>query len=311
VALGLGGALFHALNHSLFKPLLFFSAGSVLHATGTRRISALGGLARRMPHTFALFALGAVAICGLPPLNGFTAIAALMGLLRAGSDAPGPGWEWASLAAPVLAMIGALAVASFVKVAGVAFCGSARSSAAAHAHDPGRGMLAPMGTLAGACILLGLFPSVAVPLLQRAVAAWDPALGGAAPPLAAAPLAGVTGVVLVVSVAVFTALFAGAGQAVAVGPGLWHASPTPRMRYVEASFGRWSASSTGRCDPGARIPDCRARFRPLRASRARCPMPFSTARCSRCWARWIAASRGCGRSSGDRCKRTCSTSWWP
>ena len=71
VLLGLGGALFHVLNHALFKPLLFLVAGSVLHATGSRRISSLGGLARTMPYTFVLFTFGAVAICGLPPLNGF------------------------------------------------------------------------------------------------------------------------------------------------------------------------------------------------------------------------------------------------
>lgn len=242
VVLGLSGALLHVLNHSLFKPLLFLAAGSVLHATGTRRISSLGGLAQTMPHTFVLFIIGAVAICGLPPLNGFASELLLyMGLLRAGGDAPVQGWAWASLAAPVLAMIGALAVASFVKVAGVAFCGSARSSGAAHAHDPGRGMLAPMVTLAAACILFGLFPSAAVPVLQRAVAAWDPALGDAAPPLSElAPLGWVSalGVLLVASVAVGTALFAGRRSA-QTAVGTWdcgYASPTPRMQYVEASF---------------------------------------------------------------------------
>ena len=92
VALGLGGALLHVLNHSLFKPLLFLAAGSVLHATGTRRISSLGGLARTMPHTFALFALGAVAICGLPPLNGFASELLLyLGLLRAAAVDPAHG----------------------------------------------------------------------------------------------------------------------------------------------------------------------------------------------------------------------------
>jgi hydrogenase-4 component B len=235
----------------------------VLHATGTRRISSLGGLARTMPHTFVLFLIGAVAICGLPPLNGFASELLLyMGLLRAGGDTP-QGWAWASLAAPVLAMIGALAVASFVKVAGVAFCGSARSSAAARAHDPGRGMLAPMGTLAGACMLLGLFPGAAVPMLQRAVAAWDPALGGAAPALSElAPLGRVSalGVVLVVSVAVVTARFAGRRSEQVAVP-TWdcgYASPTPRMQYVEASFSEtlvglfdWALRSRRRASPVA------------------------------------------------------------
>ena len=89
VVLGLGGALLHVLNHSLFKPLLFLAAGSVLHATGTRRISSLGGLARTMPYTFVLFTVGAVAICGLPPLNGFASELLLyLGLLRVAAVGP-------------------------------------------------------------------------------------------------------------------------------------------------------------------------------------------------------------------------------
>ena len=69
--LALAGGLLHVWNHGLFKSLLFLGAGAVLHATGTREMSRLGGLWRRMPWTAGLFALGAVAISGLPPLNGF------------------------------------------------------------------------------------------------------------------------------------------------------------------------------------------------------------------------------------------------
>jgi hydrogenase-4 component B len=69
--LALAGGLLHVWNHGLFKSLLFFAAGSVLHATGTREMSRLGGLWRAMPWTASLFALGAAAISGLPPLNGF------------------------------------------------------------------------------------------------------------------------------------------------------------------------------------------------------------------------------------------------
>src|SRR5206468_2975029 len=69
--LALAGGLLHVWNHGLFKSLLFFGAGSVLHATGTREMSQLGGLWRAMPWTAGLFALGAAAISGLPPLNGF------------------------------------------------------------------------------------------------------------------------------------------------------------------------------------------------------------------------------------------------
>src|SRR6185295_12127158 len=69
--LALAGGLLHVWNHGLFKALLFFGAGSVLHATGTREMSRLGGLWRTMPWTASLFALGSIAVSGLPPLNGF------------------------------------------------------------------------------------------------------------------------------------------------------------------------------------------------------------------------------------------------
>src|SRR5437762_13515744 len=71
IVLGLGGALLHVWNHALFKSLLFLSAGSVIHAVHTREIDCLGGLAKPMPRTALGFVVGAVAICGLPPLNGF------------------------------------------------------------------------------------------------------------------------------------------------------------------------------------------------------------------------------------------------
>ena len=243
VALGLGGALLHVLNHALFKPLLFLAAGSVLHATGTRRISSLGGLARTMPYTFVLFTFGAVAICGLPPLNGFASELLLyVGLLRVAAVGPVHlASVWTSLAAPALAVIGALALAAFVKVTGIAFAGSPRSPAAAHAHDPDRGMLAPMLALALGCLVLGLLPGVAVPLLRAAVAAWDPALGQAAPPLGElAPLGWVSaaGVLLIACVALVAAVF-GRRRPRHASVLTWdcgYASPTPRMQYVDASF---------------------------------------------------------------------------
>src|SRR5207302_7467889 len=71
IVLGMGAALLHVWNHAFFKGLLFLAAGSVIHATGTREIDHLGGLARPMPWTACCFPTGAVAICGLPPLNGF------------------------------------------------------------------------------------------------------------------------------------------------------------------------------------------------------------------------------------------------
>src|SRR5437899_7401270 len=135
VALGLGGALLHVLNHSLFKPLLFMGAGAVLHAAHTREMDLLGGLGKTMPRTFVLFLVGAIAICGLPPLNGFVSeIFLYLGLFRTvGAKSGGVGW--AALAAPALALVGALAVGSFVRLLGTVCAGSPRSDSSAHAHD--------------------------------------------------------------------------------------------------------------------------------------------------------------------------------
>src|SRR5205814_2342337 len=122
--LALAGALLHVWNHGLFKALLFFGAGSVLHATGTREMSRLGGLWRVMPWTAGLFAFGAIAISGLPPLNGFVSEwLVYLGLFDAAMGR-GPA-AWAAIpAAIMLAMTGALALATFVKAGAVVFLGA-------------------------------------------------------------------------------------------------------------------------------------------------------------------------------------------
>jgi hydrogenase-4 component B len=135
--LALAGGLLHVWNHGLFKSLLFFAAGSVLHATGTREMSQLGGLWRAMPWTASLFALGAVAISGLPPLNGFVSEwLVYLGLFDA-TLARGPS-AWAAIPAAILLCVrGSLEIACFVTVCGVVFLGAPRSKAATHAHESG------------------------------------------------------------------------------------------------------------------------------------------------------------------------------
>ena len=114
-----GRRLLHVWNHALFKALLFLSAGSVIHAVHTRDIDHLGGLAKPMPWTSLCFLVGAVAICGLPPLNGFVSeFLIYLGLFGTLASGAGPTFAGAAFAAPALALIGALAVACFVKVYG-------------------------------------------------------------------------------------------------------------------------------------------------------------------------------------------------
>jgi hypothetical protein len=110
--LGYAGALLHTLNHALFKSLLFLSAGVVVQATGTREIDRLGGLARRMPGTALAFLVGAAAIVGEPPINGFVSEWLIfMGLVHAGRV--GEGLQAAAALTAGLALTGALALACF------------------------------------------------------------------------------------------------------------------------------------------------------------------------------------------------------
>jgi hydrogenase-4 component B len=188
VALGLGGAILHVWNHSFFKSLLFFSAGAVIHRLHTREIDRMGGLARTMPVTAAAFLCGAVAICGLPPLNGFVSeLLVYLGLFQTLHPGGGNAAAAAAFAIPALASIGALAAACFVKAFGAVFLGVARRPYDGAIGEAPRLMLAPMVTLAALCVAIGALPAVAVPFLDRAAAAWTTGAAGVAATAAAAP----------------------------------------------------------------------------------------------------------------------------
>jgi len=172
VALGMAGALLHVWNHSIFKSLLFFGAGSVLHGTGTRLIDRLGGLGKKMPLTSMGFLVGAVAISGLPPLNGFISEFFIYTGFFKGSHETGALLFPGAFGAPALAIIGALAVACFVKVYSAVFLGNPRSAAAEHAHEASASMGIAMAVLSLLCVFIGIFPQAVLPILQQAVDFW-------------------------------------------------------------------------------------------------------------------------------------------
>jgi hydrogenase-4 component B len=158
-ALALAAALFHVFNHSLFKSLLFFGAGSVLAATGQRNMEQLGGLIHRMPHTAFAFLIGSMAISALPPLNGFVSEWLTFQAILVSPELP----QWGlKLVLPavgaLLALSAALASACFVKAFGITFLGRARSSAAQTAHEVDRFQRAAMFVLIGLCVLAGIYP---------------------------------------------------------------------------------------------------------------------------------------------------------
>jgi len=239
ILLGMGGALLHVINHALFKALLFLGAGSLIHAIGTREIDRMGGLLHRMPWTACFFLVGAVAICGLPPLNGFVSeLLIYLGLFNGAMQ--GSGAAAVALAAPFLALVGGLAVACFVKVFGVVFLGTPRSEQAARAHEAGSSMKFPMALLALACISIGLLPALLAPLLDRAVIAWHPGLTASELRLGvAAPLGWVTllGLALLAAIVLFYRI----SQRRSSDPasetwGCGYLAPTSRMQYSASSF---------------------------------------------------------------------------
>jgi hydrogenase-4 component B len=150
-------AMFHTLNHAIFKCLLFLGAGSVLHSTGTRNMEEMGGLIRPMPVTAFCFLIGAVAISGLPPLNGFVSEWLTYQSLLAGFGATGGLTRILfPLAGSMLALTGALAAACFVKAFAITFLALPRGAESRNAHEAPRPMLIGMGCLTFACLALGL-----------------------------------------------------------------------------------------------------------------------------------------------------------
>jgi len=167
--IGVAASLYHVLNHAVFKGLLFLGAGDVVMTTGTRQIEQFGGLLRRMPWTGLFFLVGAMAISGLPPLNGFasewlTFQAFLYGFR--GSAEPLVRFLF-PVGGALLALTTALAAACFVKAFGISFLALPRSQAAAGAHEAPAVMLAPQALLAALCVVLGLFPGVVLRVLGR------------------------------------------------------------------------------------------------------------------------------------------------
>jgi len=170
-ALALLAALFHVVNHALFKGCLFLGAGAVQHATGTRDLDQLGGLARRMPTTAVLFGIGALSISALPGLNGFTSEWLLLeGLLHGFADHNDATVVALLVGVAALAATGGLTAAAFVKALGVGFLGRARNGGAASAREVGASMLAGTALLAGSCVVIGVAPGVLLPVLERATA---------------------------------------------------------------------------------------------------------------------------------------------
>ncbi|MBK1717059.1 hydrogenase 4 subunit B [Thiocystis violacea] len=166
-ALALVAALYHVINHALFKGLLFLGAGAILHSTHERDLEQMGGLLRRMPWTGFFFLVGCLSISALPPFNGFVSEWLIFqSALQAWQLESGVLRSLVPIASAVLALTGALVAATFVKVYGIAFLGQARSRHVRRARPSPKGMWAGQGFLAAFCLLLGVLPTQVTGLID-------------------------------------------------------------------------------------------------------------------------------------------------
>ena len=166
-ALGISAGLYHAMNHTLFKGLLFLAAGAVLHQTGTTDLDRLGGLSRKMPWTTVLFLIGAFSISGIPPFNGF---ASKWMIYQATYEKAVESGNIGFLLVTIIALItSVLTLASFVKVSQSVFFGQLPKEYE-NVKEVSFGMRFAMCIFALLCVVTGLFPGLVTKYLTEPAA---------------------------------------------------------------------------------------------------------------------------------------------
>lgn len=183
VFLGFGGALLHVLNHSLFKSLLFFSAGAVYQQTHTRDMDKLGGLAKKMPQTAALFLIGAIAIGGIPPFNGFISeFIIYCGLLNGIESANIAEITLMIMSFAGLSIIGGISILTFTKTFGTIFLGAQRQPLHHEPKEVSNTMLVPQYIMVGFMLLVAFLPGCFLQLMNMVIGGIFPDLNMASNP---------------------------------------------------------------------------------------------------------------------------------
>lgn len=247
--LALAAALLHVINHAAFKTLLFTAAGSVVHATGTRDLDALGGLRTAMPVTTGLFGLGALAASALPPGAAFVSEWLLLQSLVHGLPPSGTGTAiLLPLAVAAIALTAGLAVATFVKAFGVGFLAKPRSDNAPQARESPRTMLAGMGVAGLACVVLAVAPMLVLggvgDVAGQLAGSADPVVRGAITVELSTVAGSLSPLLLTVALLIGVGAVVGAVRAVGArrarqAARLWDCGGGPltaRMEYTATSF---------------------------------------------------------------------------
>lgn len=244
--LGTVAALLHVWNHALMKGLMFFAAGSILHATGAKDMEKLGGLMKRMPWTGGAMMAGALAIATLPPLNGFVSKWLMyLSVLKSGFATNDSRSLPALFAVGFLALISGLAAVAFVRLTGVVLLGSPRSEAARYAHESSPWLLGPMLFLVLLCLIAAVIPHAIVAPMEGVLnRVLGPEAGNSLLKLESseAPLyiIGQVNIGILIAVGVVTLLYLTwsriAGWTAMPTWGCGYIHPTERMQYTGRSF---------------------------------------------------------------------------
>lgn len=240
--LGFSGAILHVLNHSLFKSLLFYCAGSVYNQCHTRDVNELGGLIKKMPTTAMLFLLASVAICGLPPFNGFISEFLIYKGFFSGLDKN----IFISLlflgGIIGLTLTGGLAVFCFTKAFGVVFLGAARTSKTDHAHEVPSSMLFPKFLITIPIVLIGIGSFTLIPFIEAIATMYLPA-GPVAPVNLISPILQPLSIALGLFILLLIILFTWRARqqknaTIATGPtwGCGYPALTPQHQYTSTTF---------------------------------------------------------------------------
>ncbi len=242
--LGFGGALLHVLNHSFFKSLLFFNAGSVYSVTHTRNTGQMGGLMKKMPYTSVLFLIGSLAICGLPPFNGFISeFIIYSGMFKSLSSSGIYQSIFIMGSIVALSLIGGLAIFCFTRAFGIVFLGQARSQRASAAEEVEKSMIFPQFITVGFIILIGVASSIFVqPVFKIITTGFNIPETGLSNTSFISNLSGISvagGIfVLLVAIILIYRKYHLSSKVVAGGPtwGCGYTAPSPQQQYTSTSY---------------------------------------------------------------------------
>ena len=239
--LALCGALLHTINHSLFKSLLFFGAGNIYSQMHTTLLDRFGGVAKHMPVTAILFLLATMAICALPPLNGFVGeFLIYLGML--GSVRDGINTLYAAGGLMALALIGGIVVLAFTKLYSTVFLGSPRHHHVAESEEVDNLRIAAMAIPALGIIAIGLFPQFALLVVERVASSLGGGVGLLQTSTIMATLwkVSLTAIILIIIIALLYTIKSRAqrSRTISEGPtwGCGFTSPNIRMQYTGESF---------------------------------------------------------------------------